>query len=255
VPASCPALTPAQLAGITVNRSAAGALTLTGLPAGVVWTSRSVTFTLANTTVTGTVDAAGNITPTSALAAGTWTVTFTGQPALAPAVTNLTLASVVVPAVSAALIASARAMIVPQGVQKSIMSTQLAPSITLVTDAGFLQGVVNGDVLLIDVGIRMTNVPVLSERVRDLIYAVYRQNGNYYIKPLFKDDLTSATIDNSLVAALSGDTHDRYMGTANGLLIRGWNPSLNQNDCFLSVWQAVNMGFGSGFSNLCPIWI
>jgi hypothetical protein len=104
VPASCPALTTAQLSSIAVNRSATGALTLAGLPTGVTWSSRSVAFSKGGVTIAGTIDAAGNITPTSALAAGTWTVTFTGQPVGAPAVVNLPLStSVVIPALVCAI--------------------------------------------------------------------------------------------------------------------------------------------------------
>jgi hypothetical protein len=208
VPASCPALTSAQLSAIAVNRSATGALTLTGLPTGVAWSAKSVTFTKGSTSVTGTVDAAGNITPTSALAAGTWTVTFTGQPALAPAVTNLTLTSVIVPVVLAPCVApnvnntvTGACVTVPTGytfnpnlggggaavanIGVLVTGANTLPAACLtVGDACWVSSVQNGTIKFVNSGV--TIAPINN---RPIVFAYYvTATGYYNTQPVYADD-------------------------------------------------------------------
>ena len=149
-----------------------------------------------------------------------------------------------------ALLDAAKAMIIAQGVQKSIPATEVPASATLVTDKGFLDCVVTGCALLIDTGDKMSNINVIANRTRDLVYAAYRQNGNYYVKALFKDDLTGATTP-ELTRALSGFTFDRVQGATNGMLIREPNAI---PPCSLLRYDTVNIGFGGQTSNACPVW-
>jgi hypothetical protein len=192
VPAACPALTSAQLSAIAVNRSATGALTLTGLPTGVAWSAKSVTFTKGSTSVTGTVDAAGNITPTSALAAGTWTVTFTGQPALAPAVTNLTLASVVVPAAATPLTTRLTA-------QGTLVTTAVSGMNTVSLPIGELVGGPNWNAAITannanaSTGISQTRLGVvIGTRAINMTVFTDPVGGASCMHPVYADDGSSA---------------------------------------------------------------
>ncbi len=142
------------------------------------------------------------------------------------------------------------ACITPMGsqYQKAAPANELAASVAKVTDAAFLQATASGDVLLMETGNTATVSQVVADRTRTLVYAVYRQNGGYYIKPLFKDTLTSPLYEDRLpYGVLTGFMFDRVQGDVAGLLFRQI-PSLR---CYLSYTDEVNRGFGNKESSLC----
>ncbi len=145
---------------------------------------------------------------------------------------------------------SGNACITPMGsqYQKAAPANELAASVAKVTDAAFLQATASGDVLLMETGNTATVSQVVADRTRTLVYAVYRQNGGYYIKPLFKDTLTSPLYEDRLpYGVLTGFMFDRVQGDVAGLLFRQI-PSLR---CYLSYTDEVNRGFGNKESSLC----
>jgi len=148
--------------------------------------------------------------------------------------------------------ASVNACIYPVGVQKVGPATELPASITKVTDAAFLAATITGEVLLIDIGAKATNAPVVTDRTRDIVFAVYRWSGYYVEKPLFKDTLRSIDGYNGMIeSALAGTSiTDRFQGSVDGIFVRA-QPG---NKCYLVVWDTLSVGFGPVLSSACPVW-
>ena len=271
VPGNCPALPASAYASTSVVvGSGTSTLSVNNLPAGFVGGSLALTKeTPSNTSYldlvpTTTGNASATLRQGSAALSygtvynGTIEMNFAGAPSASKTITFTTGAD---PAVNA--LTQAKAKIVPMGVQVKVPATELPASVTKTTDAGFLSGVLNGTVMLIDTGMKMTGWTVVADRTRDLVFAIYRQNGNYYIKVLFKDNLnaTFANVDSGydrVIVALSGFTFDRGQGAVDGLLVRSFSPSRNQDVCSLFYWVDPTSGFSAGFgakeSTACPAW-
>ena len=259
VPSACPALPASVLAQANVVvGSGTLNISVTGLPAGFTGGTLAATKVTPSTTAfwdlipTTTGNASATLRAGSAAVSfntvynGSIMMNFAGAPSANKTITFTTGAD---PAVTA--LTQAKDAIIPQGVQKVIPATEVPTSVTLVTDKGFLDCVVSGCVLLIDTGDKMSNTSVIANRTRDLVYAAYRQNGNYYVKALFKDDLTGATPP-ELTRALTGAVVDRFQGASNGMLARYPNQSVT---CGLARWDiASGSGFGGENSAACPVW-
>ncbi len=151
--------------------------------------------------------------------------------------------------------------IIPQGVQMKVPSVELAATCTRTTDTCFYLAVQSGTVLLIDTGVKRIGAP---DPTRDIIYAVYRQNGRLFFKQMHKDDLTGAFPNPPFLSSDYNETRismsssatgfDRVQGSSSGMLIRAFNSSINQSECLVSNWQASSGTFGNDPSNACPVW-
>lgn len=148
------------------------------------------------------------------------------------------------------------ACIYPVGVQKVVPTTELPATMTLVTDVAFRAATFTGEVLLMDSGVKMTNSLVVADRTRDLVYSVYRWNGNPIIKILFKDTLRSIFGDDGMTTYASfGFGFDRVQGVVDnsvgnnggGLLIREQPGDL----CRYNSWVPSGRGFGFVISSAC----
>ncbi len=144
------------------------------------------------------------------------------------------------------------ACIYPKDVQKAVPAVELAASITKVTDAGFITAMGNGDVLLFDTDIKMTNTSfAVADRTRALVSAHYRQGGKYFTKFLFKDTLTGTVLhDDSLTAALFGAVYDRIESKSDGVHVRQ-QPS---GECGVYLWDDGAVGFVGRESKTCSVW-
>ena len=266
VPSACPTLPASVLAQANVVvGSGTLNISVTGLPAGFTGGTVAATKVTPSTTSywdlvpTTTGNASATLRQGSAALSygtvynGSIMRNFVGAPSASKTITFTTGAD---PAVTA--LTQAKAMIVPMGVQVKVPSTELPASVTKTTDVGFLTGVQNGTVMLIDTGVKTTGISPVSDRTRDVVFAIYRQNGSYYIKALYRDNLTGATLDDRVIIALSGFTFDRAQGAVEGLLFRGFDRSLNQNVCARIYWVDPSSGQSAGFSNgestACPVW-
>ena len=270
VPSSCQAL-PATataataVAANTATTSGLATLTLsvTGLPASpAVVSGGTLTFTGPASGGVWTMSADGKLTPVGSASVnwassynGTLVMSFANAPSVSKTVTFATSAD---PAILS-LLAQAKAMIVPMGVQVKVPATELPASVTKTTDAGFLTGVQNGTVMLIDTGLKTTNYPnIPANSNRDVVFAIYRQTGAYFIKPIYKDNFSGSVGDDRLVLALSGFTFDRAQGAVDGLLFREPTSDKLGTLCSLAYWVDPTSGFSAGFgskaSTACPAW-
>ncbi len=244
VPASCPAATAAQLAAITVTRAAAApsAITAAGLPAGWTLTGGTATFTpIAPTTgaaVTGSISAAGVITPNGTLPAGSYTVaanlTFANAPATsvtrtvvvpavctAPSAVNAVTNTCITPPAATGYtynpnLGGGGAFVANIGVLVTGANTLPAACLT-VGDACWVQSVQNGTIKFVNSGAVMTGI-----NTRPIVFAYYASNFNsnlyYYNLPIFADDGTSATLNSVNTGGISGITSVRGTTTGTKLL-------------------------------------
>jgi hypothetical protein len=146
------------------------------------------------------------------------------------------------------------ACIYPVGVQKAIPAVELSASITSVNSAAFLTTTVSGESVLIDTGMKVLNAPVLADRTRETVVAIYRWNGWYVQKLLFKDTLRGVFGNDGLLEdGLVGDqVVDRFQGSSSGWFIRA-QPG---NVCYTAIWEGT--GFGvikpDPVATPCPVW-